>query len=995
MDYNKVIYKKQEFNLNAVLSFDLLKEILYKLLISQGNLEKEIDQIKISNIKRDSDISKIEKIIKDNLVFDEDFSGAVNNSYFSQRENEEEEVENENSQQNEDENLPSVNQQNQEEIKEEEKVVNNENEEEKKENEEKKEIKEIKEIKAKEEIIKEDEIQFNGENKETEIKEIKNENEKEIILEKNKEMNTEKNQEDKKEDIKEEPIEEKKEEKIIEKEEHKNELEKKEENKPIEEADKNQEIKEIMEIKEEQKIKPEIKKIPVKTSKRENKVHVSKKKKKSIQKEPIEETSNQNNNNNNVTIQSNSNNQIPTELISKMAKQIKDNKRQILDLEKRLMKEILLKTDSFKKEIRNVININNKENQSKFNDLEGKFMEMMELKEKLENQMEDCVTKCSTIDVFNMFKDSGDGTVDAAKVMVRSLEEKVFKKIEYIDTRAKKDQNNNSEMKNSVEGLIKTINNMNKEIQDLNEIVDKNKENVSDIKNDFDEYKKNVDEFIKNNTGLKKEIEKIKKEEKNLKDSIKELEEKIKELKDNNINNNEQGVNSMFKLGFDNKGVDEEVIQSLEKKIGDLRKKMNDLENTLKLKIQDLEEKQYETRNLKALLEKKITREDLKELYNLHLNDLDEINDLKDNINVTFDDIRKIKENQTNIYQKLDNLNRNVSLLQSIKKNGTVTPGIINFDKYIEEQKFNETLKPIISNIDKIYKEIASLERNHSELESFAKMLVKPERVNKLEDDLNAKISEMKVIFGKRFVEKSELSKNIKQLELQIKSLDFENKKNDAETWLMAKQPVGCFNCASCEANIKNVNPSNEYLPWNKYPQQDKIYRMGKGFSHMLQMMTSEFVKSIGNAQKDNENEFTPKNGINPNFVLDKNTFNRSEKNNLNKNERKQSASVLKINNKEQFNEEALKKINFNLYSSRIKGKMQLPRVIKFKKKVKIRNENGIPVSDDEISRRNDTAEREGFNDKTSPKIMKIMKKKQYLKTEENVDLTETNNSKF
>ena len=992
MDYNKVIYKKQEFNLNAVLSFDLLKEILYKLLISQGNLEKEIDQIKISNIKRDSDISKIEKIIKDNLVFDEDFSGAVNNSYFSQKENEEEEGENENSQQNEEENLPSVNQQNQEEIKEEEKVVNNENEEEKKENEEKKEIKEIKEIKPKEEIIKEDEIQLNEEKKETEIK---NETEKEIIFEKNKEMNTENKQDDKKEDIKEEPIEEKKEEKIIEKEESKNEPEKKEENKPIEEADKNQEIKEIMEIKEEQKIKPEIKKIPVKTSKRENKVHVSKKKKKSIQKEQIEETSNQNNNNNNVTIQSNSNNQIPTELISKMAKQIKDNKRQILDLEKRLMKEILLKTDSCKKEVRNVININNKENQSKFNDLEGKFMEMMELKEKLENQMEDCVTKCSTIDVFNMFKDSGDGTVDAAKVMVRSLEEKVFKKIEYIDTRAKKDQNNNSEMKNSVEGLIKTINNMNKEIQDLNENVDKNKENVSDIKNDFDEYKKNVDEFIKNNTGLKKEIEKIKKEEKNFKDSIKELEEKIKELKDNNINNNEQGVNSMFKLGFDNKGVDEEVIQSLEKKIGDLRKKMNDLENTLKLKIQDLEEKQYETRNLKAILEKKITREDLKELYNLHLNDLDEINDLKDNINVTFDDIRKIKENQTNIYQKLDNLNRNVSLLQSIKKNGTVTPGIINFDKYIEEQKFNETIKPIISNIDKIYKEIASLERNHSELESFAKMLVKPERVNKVEDDLNAKISEMKVIFGKRFVEKSELSKNIKQLELQIKSLDFENKKNDAETWLMAKQPVGCFNCASCEANIKNVNPSNEYLPWNKYPQQDKIYRMGKGFSHMLQMMTSEFVKSIGNAQKDNENEFTPKNGINPNFVLDKNTFNRSEKNNLNKNERKQSASVLKINNKEQFNEEALKKINFNLYSSRIKGKMQLPRVIKFKKKVKIRNENGIPVSDDEISRRNDTAEREGFNDKTSPKIMKIMKKKQYLKTEENVDLTETNNSKF
>ena len=169
------------------------------------------------------------------------------------------------------------------------------------------------------------------------------------------------------------------------------------------------------------------------------------------------------------------------------------------------------------------------------------------------------------------------------------------------------------------------------------------------------------------------------------------------------------------------------------------------------------------------------------------------------------------------------------------------------------------------------------------------------------------------------------------------------------------------------------MNPSNEYLPWNKYPQRDKIYRMGKGFSHMLQMMTSEFVKSIGNAQKENDNEMTPRNnGISPNFILDKNTF-RKEKIITNKNDRKQSASVLKINNKEQFNEEALRKINnFNLYSSKGKDKMQLPRVIKFKKKVKQRNEIGVPVSDDELSRRNDTAEKEGFKDKTSPKILKM-----------------------
>ena len=994
MDYSKVIHEKKEYNLNLVLSFDLLKEILYKLLTSQENLENEIDKIKKSNIKRDNDISKLEKIINDNLEKDEDSFGEENNPYNSQDEKEEEQEEQEEYEENEiipKKEEEKINTENKEEIKEEENK-----------NEIKEEIKEIKEIKPVEEIIKKDEIQFNSDNKENDEDKDK---EKENIIEQNNENVPEEKEE--KEEIKEkekinipeqkiEEIKEEKKENIIE--------EKIIEPKQEEKQEENTEIN----TKKEEEIKPEPKKPQIKVVKKPSKAHISKKAKTSIVKEQIiPENQNQNNiseNINNITIQSNTNNntnnQIPPELISKMAKQIKDNKKQILDLEKKFKKELALKTDGIKNDYKQMINKNNKDNQIKLNDLYEKIKEMMELKEKLENQMEDCVTKCSTIDVINMFKDSGDGTVDAAKVMVRSLEEKVFKKIEFIDSRAKKDQNNNSELKNNINDFLKIINNMDKDIKNLNDNLDKNKEDMNNIKTDFDEYKNEVNDFIKNNSNLKKEIEKLKNKEKNIKENINELNEKINQLNSNINNNQDQNSNDIIKISPNKKNIDEEIIQVMDKKIGDLRKKMNDLENTLRLKIQYLEEIQNDSKNFKALLDKKITRDDLKELYNLHLNDLDEINDIKDNINVTFDDMRKLKEQQTNIFQKLENLNRNITLLQSIKQNGEIKPGVINFDKYVEEQKLDEIIKPILSSLDKINKEILSLERNHDELNSYTKLLVKTERINKLEDDLNAKISEMKLIFSKKYVEKGELSRSIKQLELQIKSLEFDNKKSDAETWLMAKQPVGCFNCASCEANIKNINPSNEYLPWNKYPQQDKIYRMGKGFSHMLQMMTSEFVKSIGNAQKESDHEHTPRNsGLNHNFVLDKNTFNKIEKNNLNNlnnNERKQSASVLKINNKEQINDEVLKKIgNYNLYSSKGKGKMQLPRVLKFKKKLKLRNENGVPVSDDEMSRRNDTAVKEGFKDANAPKIMKILKKNKYIKTEENVDFNDTNNSKF
>ena len=979
MDY-KVTYESKEYNLNAVLSFDLLKEVLYKLLISQGNLEKEIDNIKKSNIKRDKDILNLTKAIEENNIGFDEFSKAVNNSYSYQEENEEEEEDDENNSQNIEDNrppTPNIKNENQNEIKQEDNVIN-------------KEI-EVKEIKPKPEITKTEEIQFNGENINNDIKEIKNEIPKEVILEEKKEVKNENKENNENNDVKEEVTEEKKEE---EKE------EKKEETKEEKKDDVNEIKKEEINVKQEENIKPQEQvkteeKIPeIKNKKTQSKSTVVKRRKKSIKKESVEAPKIQTNteNNKNNTIQSNSNNQIPPELIGKMAKQIKDNKRQILDLEKRLKKEIATRNDDFKRECKHLINTNEKENQIKFDDLIEKFKEMMKLKDKLEYQMEDCVTKCSSIDVINMFKDSGDGNVDAAKVMVRALEEKIFKKIEYIDTRSKNDQSNNSEIKNKMSNFTEIIDNMDRNIKYHTEYINKNKDDMNKLKNDFDEYKMNVDELMQNNPGMKKDIERLKNQGNNIKNKLNEIQEKIKDLK--NIGGNEESENDEIKADKKNKTIDEDIIQTLEKRIGDLRKKMNDLDNTLKLKIQDLAEIQVETKNMKSVLDKKITRDDLKELYNLRLNDLDEVNDIKDNIQLTFDDIRKLKEAQTNIFQKLENITRNISLLQSIKKNGTVTPSLINFDKYVEIQKLNEIIKPIQSSIQEINKELASLDRNLSETNSYTKTLVKTDRVNKLEDDLNAKISELKVIFSKKFVDKAELAKNVKQLELQIKTLDFENRKSDADTWLMAKQPVGCFNCASCEANIKNVNPSGEYLPWNKYPQQDKIYRMGKGFSHMLQMMTSEFVKSIGNAQKENEVDSTPRNnGINPSFVLDKNTFNKNDNINNNQGERKQSASVLKINNKEQFND--LKKINvYNLYSSKGK-KLQLPRVLKFKKKLKLRNGNGVPVSDDELSRRNDSVEKDHFIDQTSPKIMKITKKKQYLKTEDNGDLNVTDNGKF
>jgi hypothetical protein len=638
-----------------------------------------------------------------------------------------------------------------------------------------------------------------------------------------------------------------------------------------------------------------------------------------------------------------------------------------------------------------MIKDHNNENQADLKAINSKLDELFLFKEDLDTKMEDCISKCSTIDIYNMFKDSGDGTVDAAKVLVRALEEKVFKKFELVDARYKKDAVDNLKTKNNVDNLLPKSEKIEKDIEKINEVFDKRNEEIDNLRKELDEKNEKMKNLIdENNNNLIKNLERIKNDFDNvIKNKLNELEQKIKDLK----NNVGDGTTELFKLGLGNKGVDEEVIQSIEKKIGDIRRKINDIENTLKLQSQSQEIKENELNNLKNILDKKITRDDLKELYNLHLAHVDELNDLKDNAGISYDEIRKLKDEVTNIFQKLDNINGNIVLLQNRHSTGNGT-AIINFDKYVDNQKFTDTLKPILKEIEKIYREIGSLNRNLSEFESMSKTLAKVERVNRLEDEIGTRINEVKTSLQRKLVDKVEFAKNIKQLEIQIKSLDGDNKKSDADSWIMAKKPIGCFNCATCEANIKNENPPNEYLVWNKYPQQDKIYRMGQGFSHMLQMMTSEFVKSIGNAQKENDNDLTARNLIkHSNYTL-------LEKNQLSVNEnseRKNSASVLRVNNKEQVSEETLKKINgYNLYSSKIKGKIQLPRVFKFQKKLKLKNEdNNIPISDDEYTGRNNSVERDGIKDHTSvsPKIMKILKRKPFLKTDENFDSSIINNN--
>ena len=610
--------------------------------------------------------------------------------------------------------------------------------------------------------------------------------------------------------------------------------------------------------------------------------------------------------------------------------------------------------------IENKIKNNSLENEIKLKNIDEKIDELNKKDENIMEKIEKLEVKTSDLDILSMFKDSGDGNIDATKLLVKSLEEKVFKKFYLIDEKYKKDSANNIKLKTNVENIIPKIDQINRDIEKINEI---NKQ----FTEEFNISKKETEQKINdNNNEISEDINKKIREIKAQLDN--DVKSKISTM-ENNVNNlisksNENNGLDFLKLSLGNT-VDKEQIDILTKKINDLRTKMNDIENTLKLHINsaEIDSIKNDIKDLRLLLDKKITKDDLKELYNFHLHTVDEITDIKDRESMTHDDLTKTVKDLQNLQQRVESLNGNISLLQNNPNNENMK--LFDFNKFIDNKKFTETLKPILKEFDTINKEIESLRRDVTNSNSKNANSIKS-AINLIEDDTNNKINDLQKNIQKKYLEKFEYHKGMKSLEIQLKSSSDEKKKLDAESWLLAKKPLNCFNCASCEANIKNDEyiPA-DYLAWKKYPRGEKIHRMGQGFSHVLQMMTSEFIKNIEKNELGIDYESSSRN-INKNNLSSSPSFQPKEKQNIN---------LMFLTHKDKDKEKDKERDDSISFKKKIK--FTLPKMSQnSKNKIKLIDGDNLPISDDEnndivISDNNVIKESEII----SPKILKITKK--------------------
>ena len=852
--------EEKDYDLNFLLRFDMLKEVLMKLLKNQNNLQNEIDILRNTNIERDNKILNLEQIIseiQEKSSFEESGSESEQNNEITSEQIKENKIEE----------------------KELNKVNNN-------------------------------------------INDNKNEN-----IEKDKEKETEKNDDiNNNEEIKDNAI--KKEEKTEEKKEEEKREEKEEE-------------------KKEQIIKQEIK---------------------SPEKEKTDREKNDSKNNNEPLEKKKMNTK------EKLVYSIKKNRFSVdmgqipintKELVSRInLLEIKLNNIINNKEMQNIkkeLKNHDLENQSDFKVIDMKINDINQKLGEYNKKIEDCELKCASLDILNMIQDSGDGSVDGAKILFKSLDDKYTKKLEIIEARYKQEALSIEKMKKNVENVVPMFDKINRDIAHVKELEEQQKEEIENTK-------KNMETQNEQSNKLQKESDEIFQNklndlEKNLDKKLEEVEKRLKSIKKTE---GEPLFNLHYEDNETNK-MNEERFQIIEKKINDMRTKINDLNNTLR--IYSNEETQKIKNDVKELIYKmdsKIEREDLKELYNMHLSDLDDINDLKDQISLINEEQKKISKDLLQTSSRVEMLNSNVIMLQNSQLNGGRGP-IIDVSKFIDQQKLSDTLKPLVKEIEKLYKEFSSVQREMSDMRNYEKIFEKKEKINKLEEEIYSKIVAMENFNNKKYADKIDTNRSLRALEIQIKDIIGERRKAEGgDSWLMAKQPLKCFNCASCEANLKNNGINQDYIPWNKYPQGERIYRMGQGFSHMLQMMTSEFVQTFEHNEKDTkdnnninlsiENDYPSFNNKSVNKAF--NSINNNNNNILNQNEK--SLIGGRINNKEDFNRT---------------GKFKLPKMKKFTKYSKDKYDENIPVTDEEKDNVAISMDKTNFNSE-QPKIMKIVKKK-------------------
>ena len=544
-----------------------------------------------------------------------------------------------------------------------------------------------------------------------------------------------------------------------------------------------------------------------------------------------------------------------------------------------------------------------------------------------------------------------EGKNNLALNLISKLENKINNKIKTIEDRLNKLEESNFKIS--------------KDIQNIKNAQDLNKRNINALKQANENIITNMRSMETRILKIGPEIEHRIETEKIIKKEKEEVEETPKK-------ENEKKEKESF-LDISRKSEPQIDLENNEK-IKEIISRISDVERSVKIIPNQIgiEQIKLDISALKSAIRNFALTSDLKESKDKEEDIQKQLNFLKEQFedfisnNADHEDLQNVKRKMELLNSKVHDLEENYQILNNkLNINTKNKTSITSNDKYLETQIFENFKAQII-------KEFSSVNDNFTHIRKLVDNILdslknKPayKDIKALEEELILKYEELKVASNKKFAERIETTKNFKYLDTQIKNIlqIYIKREKRSENWLLAKKPITNL-CASCEAYIGELKDNNSYQPWNKYPLKDpndKVYRLGNGFSKMLQMV------QLDENDKKNQGMITQQN--NPEFNLG-NKLLKLDKVDSNLNNEVNLGPIKTENNNSNTNHKSLPKIKGNNTMTNFSKKNNNHTV----ENVGRNKQGNNIVKDIETNEQIDMNDFSYDEEEKKPKIMKITK---------------------
>ena len=462
-----------------------------------------------------------------------------------------------------------------------------------------------------------------------------------------------------------------------------------------------------------------------------------------------------------------------------------------------------------------------------------------------EEKIKNLELKTQDFSIAELFKGVGssDGPIrnDIPIEILKGLEKKFDAKMKLSDEKILKLDENNFKLtrqiqnvKNSHDLIKRNIDNIKTNIEDLtnkNENLDKKIDmNYDDLIEKLDNKANNLQKIV--NEGfdyINKNSISIENKSNNSENSVTKNEGKVS-IKDNQNMNNILNKNKKFLDSIEKIKEIEDNIKNMPSILGldhiksDIQGIKSGINNYCTLV--DFKELKEKTEDIQKQI--KFNKEQFDDYIN-DKTDHEEIQTVKRKLELS---INKTHEIETVLIELIKKIDKNSS------KNQETT---IKNSKYLDTKSFDEFKSQILREFSNINDNFVQSRKMSEDILESLKNRTSFKDLKVLEDVVLGKIEDLKITSSKKFADHHDTTKTFKYLEQQIKYITqvFIKKMEKGDNWLLAKKPINTV-CASCESYIGELKDTGTYIPWNKYPNKDpndKLYRLGHGFSKMLQMI--------------------------------------------------------------------------------------------------------------------------------------------------------------